>query len=143
MSFLSEANHQSFFIICLCLVAIFLNLQLRHQIVLVYSCLRLKSTVEPIIIKRMYNFDALKCFKTGLADFKNIFRSHKTLNNATQAKCRLITNRYVLFIPFSWVWDMTAQKKKWFGELKQIFKLFIHFPVITDISEATCCKKVS
>jgi hypothetical protein len=29
------------------------------------------------VITRMYSFDALKCFKTGLADFKNIFRSHK------------------------------------------------------------------
>jgi len=30
---------------------------------------------------------------------------------------------------------MTVQEKKRFGELKQIFKLLIHFPVITDISE--------
>jgi hypothetical protein len=43
----------------------------------------------------MYSFDALKCFKTGLTDFKNIFRSHKTLNNATQTKCTLITNKTI------------------------------------------------
>ena len=55
------------------------------------------------VITRMYSFDALKCFKTGLADFKNIFRSHITLNDAAQIKFRLVTNKHVLFISFSWV----------------------------------------
>ena len=58
---------------------------------------------EAYVITRMYSFDALKCFKTGLADFKNIFWSHKTLNDATQTNIRLIINKHVLFISFSWV----------------------------------------
>jgi hypothetical protein len=103
MSFLSEANHQSFFYNLFVLGSYFLKSAVEKSNRPGVFLSEAEKYRRAYVITRMYSFDALKCFKTGLADFKNIFRSHKTLNNATQTKCRLITNKHVLFISFSWV----------------------------------------